>query len=296
MHAATKHMFPTVMTLHDYFAVCPNGGLFLYPEKQLCHLRPMSTACIATQCDSRSYSHKLWRVARQWLQQNVGGVPSEITRFISISDTSERLLRPYLPSNAQIQRVSNPIQIAQEPPMDAAQNDRFCFVGRLSPEKGPALLAQQRGMKMVFVGDGPERALLEATAPDAEFTGWVIGEKVREVMRSSRALVFPSLWYETQGLTVLEAAAIGLPAVVPSGSAAREWVEDGVTGMVFQHANANDLGEKLRWLHNNPRQAARMGCAAYDRYWERPCTMNTHCDGLEGIYRDALRQHAESNV
>ena len=129
---------------------------------------------------------------------------------------------------------------------------------------------------------------LARLAPHALFTGWVSPEVARGKIRQSRALIFPSLWYETQGLVVAEAAAMGVPAIVPTTSAAREWVEDGVTGLHFQGGDAADLARKIILLRDNAAIAAAMGKEAYRRYWLQPATLAKHCDDLEQVYRQLL--------
>ena len=47
--------FKVLLTVHDYFLVCPNGGLFNYPKKEICLKKPMSFSCITCNCDSRGY-------------------------------------------------------------------------------------------------------------------------------------------------------------------------------------------------------------------------------------------------
>lgn len=297
VRAALDLGLPIVLTMHDYFSACPTGSFYIHPTKSLCLLRAMSPECKRTQCDSRSYSHKLWRVGRQWMQEHQGHLPSGIQNFISISDTSENLLRPYLPPTARIYRVSNPIAVPPGKQVVPSEHRTFSFLGRLSPEKGPQLLAHcaaRLNLKIRFIGEGPERASLAALAPKAEFTGWLPPSTALEAVRSSRALVLPSLWYETQGLVVAEAAAMGLPAIVPSECAARQWVEDGVTGFVFRHGDENDLGQKLVYLEQNPDVANRMGEAAFLRYWENPSTMDHHCEQLEVVYAKMLADRVSS--
>jgi glycosyltransferase involved in cell wall biosynthesis len=285
--------FRVVLTMHDYFSVCPNGSFFIYPTQTLCPHVPMSAACLGTQCDTRMYAHKLWRVARQWTQEHRGHLPSGVHDFISISDVSERILRTHLPEKARLHRVPNPIAVPHDLPTHPEEHASFSFVGRLSAEKGPLLLATcaaKHHLPVRFVGEGAEKAALVAMMPEAEFTGWLNGVETRKALRASRALVFPSLWYETQGLVVAEAAANGLPTVVPSESAAREWVEDGVTGLIFRQGNAEDLAEKLLFLRDHPDRAAAMGAAAYQRYWQKPATMEVHCERLEAVYATMLEQ------
>ncbi len=296
VRAALDAGYPVVLTMHDYFSACPTGSFFLHPTQSLCSLRAMSAACIGTQCDSRGYSHKLWRVGRQWTQQHHGHLPSGLRDFISISDTSETLLRPYLPEEARVHRVTNPIALTAEKQATPHLHEIFSFVGRLSPEKGARLLAEaasESGLRVRFIGDGIERAMLGSALPDAEFTGWLSEAAAMESMRQSRALVLPSLWYETQGLVVAEAAAMGLPAIVSSKSAAREWVKDGVTGLLFRHGDAHDLAEKMTYLAEKPDVAMRMGIAAGAEYWQNPSTVERHCEQLEAVYRTMLADRAQ---
>jgi glycosyltransferase involved in cell wall biosynthesis len=107
-------------------------------------------------------------------------------------------------------------------------------------------------------------------------------------LRKSRALVFPSLWYETLGLVVLEAAAHGIPSIVPDFSAAREIVEDGVTGFHFKGGDESDLRSKMRKLQD-PEVAARLGRAAYDHFWASPfSSLDAHISSLQEIYENML--------
>jgi len=283
--------FRVVLTLHEYFTVCPNGSFFNYPMRKICHLEPMSATCIATNCDSRNYTHKLWRVGRQWIQSHPGHLPSHVEDFVSISSLSERLIAPFLPDKSTVHRVNNLIDIDQEPPVDTAKNAMFSFVGRLAPEKGPELLAacaRSQKFPLQFIGEGPMKEQLTKQLPNAVFTGWLNQREVRKALRKSRALVMPSLWYETQGLVVSEAAAIGIAAIVPSTSAACEWVEDGVTGLIFEGGNAADLGRKIADLHDNPLKASKIGSNAYAKYWARPMTAARHCEQLEAVYQRIL--------
>src|SRR5262249_55695346 len=95
--AATSMGFRVVLTLHDFLSVCPNGTFFNYAKGERCHLHPLSQACISTNCDARSYSHKLWRVGRQMVQTSVGHLPPEAGDFVTISEASDRVFGPFLP-------------------------------------------------------------------------------------------------------------------------------------------------------------------------------------------------------
>ncbi len=124
-------------------------------------------------------------------------------------------------------------------------------------------------------------------APNATVTGWLSREEVLEKLRKARALVFPSLWYETMGLVVAEAAALGVPAIVADTSAAAELVEHNQTGLLFRGGDTEALAEAVNRLCD-PVMASRLGEGAYHRYWTTPTTLENHLDQLEPVYRQAL--------
>jgi len=290
--------FPVVATLHEYFSACPNGGFFNYQTLKSCALVPLSAACICTHCDSRSYPQKLWRVARQLVQHSAAGFPEDARHFITVSRFSEAILKAYLGPDAVVHPIRNPIDVPRDHPAAVEDNRGFTYVGRLSPEKGGLLMARSAAFLDVaatFVGDGPMREQIAAANPAALMLGWLDRHEVLAQLRRARALVLPSLWYETQGLVVSEAAALGVPAIVPRDCAARECVIDGVTGLWFESGSEADLREKMAILHRQPRLAARMGAAAFERYWSDPPTLDRHVDELESVYRSVIAESARQD-
>jgi glycosyltransferase involved in cell wall biosynthesis len=282
---------PTVMTIHEYFLACPNGAFFNYRQQKNCPLRPLSFACISTNCDVRAYGHKAFRVVRQGALWWLGGMPGEIRHFICISELQRKVIESYLPAEANIHSVANPIAVEDKGPCGSEDNDTFLFVGRLSAEKGAVLFAEaarRTGLKAAFVGDGGEAAHIRAILPDAEFRGWLPPDKVVEAMRTARALVFPSLWYECQPLTTFEALANGVPVIVSDNCAGREAVRDEENGLWFKSGDIDGLARAMRRLAD-ANEAARMGRAAYSTYWREPLSLGRHLDRLEDTYAQMQR-------
>ena len=282
--------FLVFCTLHDYFSVCPNGGFFDYQLGKPCGEVALSLSCVLRNCDQRSYPQKLWRVARHVTQRVFGDMPSGIKHFISVSDFSERVLKPYLPAGSSIDRLDNPIDSIMRQPVEVEGNDTFLFVGRLAPEKGVVDLAtavRNTGVRAVFVGDGPEVEKVRTILPNAEITGWLSRDEVFKRFRAARAIVMPSLWYETHGLVISEAAASGVPAIVSDRCAAREVVQDGQTGLWFAGGNINDLGSKIMAISKSG-VAGKFGATAFRRYWTNPMTIERHVLQLESIYKRYL--------
>jgi Glycosyltransferase len=114
------------------------------------------------------------------------------------------------------------------------------FVGRLIKDKHvDVLLRACAGMpwKVTIIGDGPERAGLEAMAADlkvpALFTGFLAEDELIARMKAAKVFVLPST-REGFGITVVEAMACGVPVITVDAprNYAKELVKDGVTGRV----------------------------------------------------------------
>lgn len=285
---------PAVYTMHEYFLHCPNGGFYNFQKNEVCALRPMSAACWTTNCDSRNYPFKLWRNARLFVAQHVAHLAETFSDILLLSDLQEQVLQTCLPKEARVHRVTNPVEAEPLGRKSDPTSGDFLFVGRLSPEKGAFLFAQaaqRAGVAPVFIGDGPIAEELRARFPQARLMGWRSPAEVRVAMRAARALVFPSLWYETFGLTALEAKAMGTPAIVADGCAAREAVEDGVTGLWFRSGDVDSLAAAIRSLVNDAR-IAEMSANAYEAYWTAPATLERHVAETLEVYRGMLARPA----
>ena len=291
VRTALRSGLPVVATLHEYFAACPNGGFFNYQTQEICRLTPLSAKCVITNCDARSYSHKLWRVGRTAVQRRLGQMPSGISWFITPSEFAAGILRPYLPASATLHVVPNPVAVSKQTAIDVAGNSDFVFVGRLDPDKGPLLFAEaarRADVPAVFVGAGEEAEAIERTYPKARLTGWLDQAEVTAVMRNARAVVNSSLWYETQGLSALEAAAQGIPAIISDATALTDVVAHDETGLWFRGGDVDDLAEKIRALRDSDGLVARLGTSGYDRFWAAGWDLPSHLQRLEEIYRAAL--------
>lgn len=286
---------PAIYTMHEYFLICPNGGFYNYQNNEVCRLEPMSAACWATHCDSRNYPFKLWRNARLWAAEHVAGLPEVFSDIILISDLQEEVLASHLPKGACVHRVCNPIDAEPLGQKDNPASGEMIFVGRLSPEKGALLFAEaaaHANVTPIFIGDGSIADELRARFPQARLLGWQAPEEVHKAMRAARALVFPSLWYETQGMTALEAKAMGTPVIVSDVCAARAYIEDGASGLWFKSGDAASLARALTRLADDS-LAARLSKGAYESYWRDPPTLARHVAETLKVYRDMLaRAHA----
>ncbi|MFL5076381.1 MAG: glycosyltransferase [Microvirga sp.] len=279
---------PVAITLHDYFLACPNGVYYRFDKAEPCTLVPLLARCVAAPCDPRSYAHKAVRVLRTALTRRA--IRGRRLHLIHVSDRGQATIAPFLPDGAIHHRVDNPVAVERGPPAEIRDGARIAFIGRLTREKGADLVARatrDADLRALFIGDGPLAAEIRGIAPRAELAGWLEAGAVRTMLGGQiSAVVAPSRWYETGPLTVYEAAAAGVPAVVSNRAGAAEKVRDGETGLVVEPA-VPDLSAALRRLAD-PETARRLGRAAYERYWSAPLTPARHAARLQDVYEAML--------
>lgn len=150
-------------------------------------------------------------------------------------------------------------------------------VGRLAPEKNLDIAIQaceamsdvHLGVRLVFVGDGPQRAALTQRYPQAVFAGMQPQTELARCYASADVLLFPSLT-ETFGNVTLEALASGLPVLAFDTAAAAEWVRPGHNGWLVPAGDARGFVGQARNLAADPalltaaRDPARASVAALD--------------------------------
>ena len=71
-------------------------------------------------------------------------------------------------------------------------------------------------------------------------------------------LVYPSIWYENQPIAILEALLAKIPIITSNLGGMSELVQDGVTGLLFEPGNPEDLSRKMMSIINNPQLLRRL--------------------------------------
>jgi glycosyltransferase involved in cell wall biosynthesis len=148
------------------------------------------------------------------------------------------------------------------------------FAGRLSAEKGITTLLSawdrlDGSTPMLKVaGDGPlkEEVTRRSDGERIDYLGALSRREVQTLMREAAFLIFPSVGYETFGLTIIEAFACGVPVFASRMGAMAEIVRDGDTGLHFTPGDPEDLAAKVEWACMHPKQMEAMGRNARAEY------------------------------
>ncbi len=148
------------------------------------------------------------------------------------------------------------------------------YFGRLSPEKGVddllRAMARLPQIPLIIAGEGPERPRLEALAKQLGlsqtlFAGMLQGEKLQSLISRCRFSVFPSHAFETLGKSILESYSWGKPVIASDLGSRREFVESGVTGLLYSDGDYAQLAHSIEFLFGRADLVERMGMAARSR-------------------------------
>jgi len=290
-----KQGFKAVITLHDFFVYCPNGGFYDYKHSKICIKKPLGITCLFCNCDARGYTQKIWRCVRQVVQNRVLHQIDDVI-FVSISNLSTRIFQQKYPKkNSLLYRVNNPVEILSSLERIPVENNKmYLFIARLSLEKGIDLFCEaisQLGLEGCVLGDGYLLDVYRRKYPKIKFTGWVTGKEKEYYIKTAKAFVFPSKCYETFGLSVAEMQSGGVPCIVPDMNAAAEQIIDGETGFIFQTGNLESLKEKMRCIEKMDREGLiRMSQQAFDSSSKDNYSMNTHLDNLVNLYNSFIQR------
>lgn len=284
---AHRHKVPVVQTLHNFRLHCPQA-MYLRNGK-------VCEDCMG-HIPWRGVLHGCYRGSRVQTAVLAGMVTwhraihtwdTKVTRYIALNEfCRNKFIEGGLPPERMVVKPN----FVDFPAPEACTRDGFLFVGRLSSEKGVDVLvhafAKLAGASLRVAGTGPEANLLQGVA-GLTALGALPGERVRQQMAGSLALVLPSIWYENFPRTLVEAFGCGLPVIASRIGALAELVTDGVNGLLFEPGNAKDLADKMRWAQQHPTEMAAMGHNARKLY-EAEFTAERNFQQLMAIYQEAI--------
>jgi glycosyltransferase involved in cell wall biosynthesis len=246
-------------TTHEQWLLCPTHVLFRYGRE----------VCETPTCWRCTIAHgrppQLWRstglMRRSIARLDLVMSPSRFTAAM------HRDRFPGLKVEVVVPPGPDPTVLATLPAGPVHERPYLVFVGRLERIKGARELVEAfrtvRGdLDLVIVGDGAERPALEELArrdPRVVLRGRLPYDQALAHARDARALVVPSVGYETFGGAAVEAMTVGTPAIVRDLGPLPELVESG-GGLV---ATGNEgLVTAMQRMASDEALAGRLGIEA----------------------------------
>ena len=284
---ARRHGVPVVQTLHNFRLLCAQANFLRAGAPCEDCLGRLPWRGVIRRCYRGSTAASAALVAMIGTHRALGTWERTVGRYIALTEFSRSR---YVAGGLPADRIAvKPNFVDLPPPEPGVSRRGGLFVGRLSGEKGVAVLAaaaaRTPGVEIELFGEGPLADSLRGL-PGLALRGAQPPEAVYSAMRRACYLVLPSTGYEGFPRVVAEAFACGLPVIGSRLGALPELIEEGRTGLLVEPGSASDLASRLAWANGNPAALAAMGDAAR-RVYETRYTGVENYRQLAVIYREA---------
>ncbi|MEO0480808.1 MAG: glycosyltransferase family 4 protein [Planctomycetota bacterium] len=294
---------PTVLSLWDFWLGCPRGQM-IQDDLTLC---ASFDRRVCGSCCRRLWPHLIdgdesgyelmvdydrW-IKEQLQQVDVLATPSAHTRSMYLDWGVEREDIEVVPCGLEGRQNTRRVDRQRE-------DLRVGYIGSVIPSKGAHVLieaVQQMPADRVSLDihgaisswhndSGYEERLrqLDQGTHRIRLHGRYEPAQVSDILAELDVLVVPGVWYETFCLTIREGFLAGVPVVVSRIGAMAEAIEDGVTGVLVEPGDAEDLARALEALRSQPELRQRISDAA-----KAVRTTESMVDQFESLYQRAMR-------
>ncbi len=234
-----------VWTLHDYKLLCPRYDC----------LRNGVTPCEACFTDkhkvleykcmknSRTASYLAYWEALKWPREKL---ETYTDAFIAPSQfLNDKMVQGGF-KKGKIHTFCNFIDLMKVHREQYDKDDYYCYIGRLSHEKGITTLIEavkELPGKLKIIGGGPlQNQLAEhISSTNIELLGYKQWPEIKEIVGRARFCVLPSEWYENNPFSVIESQCLGTPVLGARIGGIPELIDEGKTGMLFTPGSTEEL-------------------------------------------------------
>ena len=277
--ACEKEGVPVVQTLHNYRLLCLNSQFLRYNQQseveicEKCHKRSFKFPGIKYRCYRGSIAGSAVVALMLFLHRLLGTWKNKVSAYIALTEfQKQKMSEGGLPEERIFVKPNFVCSETLKEPVDCdiPQSPYALFVGRLSPEKGCAVLLQawkyflescdsKQNMfrpELLVVGDGPDKESLEQWSEEHQlnqvrFTGKLPRDQVQALIKGAEFLVLPSLWYEGFPMTIVEAFSCGTPVLVSDLGGMKTIITEGVNGRKFAVGDAFELADRINTMFNS---------------------------------------------
>ena len=297
--AGLLRRFPSVQVVHDHDFYCPRKHKYYPGSLRTCTDRA-GLACIQHLCLLERRSGR-WPIGLTSLPafRTRMAVARSATRHVAGSRYSAQELarNGYAPERIEV-IPPVPASLGTATACSPGEPGRMLYVGQIIRGKGLDLLLRAAATlaapwHLDVVGDGRQREECQRLAEElriadrVHFAGWVAHDELDAWYRRASFTVVPSRWPEPFGMIGLESMSRGRPVVAFDSGGIRDWLTDGVGGLLVGEVAAEPLAAALRRMIDAPALVAELGAGAWPACQAR-FTHSGYLDSMQIAIRRAV--------
>ena len=238
-----------VHTLHNYRLWCISGIFYRdgYGVCELCTKSKFSLQGIFSKCFRKSMSQSVLAQLSFWYYRATK-VFDNIDYFFVLTNFQKEKVKSLGISENKIILKPNSLQMNFNIQKDKKD---YIYVGRLEGSKGIYellkvwdTLDERFVLTIIGGGDIEEELRSKFNKSNIIFKAKCSREETLDCISKAKYLIQPSIWYETFGLTIIEAMSFGVPVIGFDVGTRRDFIEDGVNGFLSSRDNLKEVIEK----------------------------------------------------
>ena len=274
-----KKKIPIIMTLHNYRLIWEKLSLFNKDRERYGYFKDSYIG---------SFVISKFINKRKDLLKNV-------SKFITHTEFTKQEFSRYVIPKDKLVIKPNFLNSTDKTIKSILEKDNAIFASRISKEKGVLTLIkafEKIDIELDVLGDGP---LLNKIKKDninhnIKFHGSLSRDNVSKFINNSKFLVFPSEWYESFPMTILEAFREGTLVLASNIGSIKSIIKDRFNGILFEYGNKIDLIDKVKWILNHPKECDQIALNA-NKEFNNKYSSEINYKQLINIYEEAIKNN-----
>jgi glycosyltransferase involved in cell wall biosynthesis len=295
-----KHNIPVVMSLHDHRLICP-AYVFIDGKGNLCE-RCLADGhywhCITNRCSKGNLFNSIMLTVDSYFRKYFISPFDFVDKFIFVGEYARNMHIKVSPSFEKKSVVLNNFTTIPVQAPSQQKGNFLLYFGRISEEKGiPVLIKAMRDIPDVnlkIVGCGPLLdELKKHSYHNIEFVGYKSGNELHDYIRQARFIVVPSVCYENNTMVIPEGFTLGTPPIASSIGGIPEFIQEGVTGFLFEPGSVDQLKETIQKALNLQAVEYSDMCKSGNLFAKSRFAPEIYYNKLISIYNDVINERKQ---
>jgi len=297
-YAARVCKVPVVQTVHNFRFICPGAVL--------CHNSHICEKCVSGNLlpgiINRCYRNSLVQTLASsmiLIVHRIMGIYGKINYIALTEFNKNKLLNLKQIKSERVFIKPNSTEDVNGVNVKFDSREGFVYAGRLEKLKGIHILLNawerlgENAPKLTICGNGEleERCRQYVTNKhihNVTFTGRLSHDELNEIISHSKALVFPSIWYEGLPMTIIETFALSVPVIVGDIGNGGALVEDGINGIKYDYDKSEALARVVLRMMKMSEAEYESLCINARKEYESRYTEELNYQELMRIYQTVL--------